>query len=230
MDDINSILSDIKKSAFDNLFSMDYDAAISELKKGEMLDRGNPEILFNLGIAYCRKGLFNTALDYFLKVLDLKTSFIDKASVIKNIAFVLINKREYDSALNHLNSILADYRSDVHALNMKGYCLEKKGDLKEALKIYREILLHDKSNVNSLNSTSYLMAVLGIELESSLKIAQFIYNKNSDNPAYADTLGYIHLKLGNYSEAEKYLKKAASIVPFDPEISQHLKELNNLTK
>jgi tetratricopeptide (TPR) repeat protein len=230
MDDINSILNTIKKTALNDIFSGDFDSAIDELKRAEMMDRENPEILFNLGIVYCRKGLFKTAYDYFQQVLQLNTSFINSAVVKKNIAFCLIQSEIYDEALAYLNEVISDYKSDIHALNMKGYCLEKKGELKEALKVYREIFRYDRSNINSLNSSSYLMASLGIELSSALKIAKFVYQKNSSNPAYNDTIGFIYMKLGNYKEAEKYLKTAASMLPFNIEINEHLKELNDLKK
>jgi len=230
MDDINNILNEIKKSALNNLFSQDYDSAIDELKRAEMIDRENPEILFNLGIAYCRKGLFQTSNDYFHKVLDLKISYINNAVVKKNIAFCLINNQKYDEALKFIDEVISDFKSDIHALNMRGYCLEKKGELKNALKTYREIFRYDRSNTNSLNSSSYLMATLGIELQSALKIASFVYKQNIHNPAYNDTLGFVYMKLANYSEAEKYLKSAASILPFNNEIIQHLNELKYLMK
>jgi len=70
MDDINSILNSLRKTALDNLFTRDYDSAIGELKKAEMIDRDNPEILFNLGISYSRKGLYKTASEYFQRVLS----------------------------------------------------------------------------------------------------------------------------------------------------------------
>lgn len=228
MDDINNILNTIKKAALNDLFSGDFDSAIDELKRAEMLDRENPEILFNLGIVYCRKGLFKTAYDYFLQVLQLKTSFINSAVVKKNIAFCLIQNEVYDEALAYLNDVITDYKSDIHALNMRGYCLEKKGELKEALKAYREIFRYDRSNINSLNSSSYLMASLGIELNSALKIAKFVYQKNKSNPAYNDTIGYVYMKLGNYSESEKFLKSAQNMLPFNSEIKKHLDELNDL--
>lgn len=230
MDDINNILNTIKKTALNDLFSGDFDSAIDELKRAEMLDRENPEILFNLGIVYCRKGLFKTSYDYFRQVLQLKASFINSAVVKKNIAFCLIQTEIYDEALAYLNEVITDYKSDIHALNMRGYCLEKKGELKEALKAYREIFRYDRSNINSLNSSSYLMASLGIELNSALKIAKFVYQKNRSNPAYNDTLGFVYMKMGDYKEAEKYLKTAASMLPFNNEISAHLKELNELKK
>lgn len=230
MEDINSILNTIKNTALNDLFVGDYDSAIDELKRAEMLDRENPEILFNLGIAYSRKGLFHTACDYFLKVVNSRISYINSADVKKNIAYCHIRNDEYDEALKYLEDIIGDFKSDIHALNMRGYCLEKKGDLKNALKAYREIFRYDRSNINSLNSSSYIMASLGIELKSALKIADFVCKKNSSNPAYNDTLGYVHMKLGNYDEAEKYIKKASAILPFNDEINAHLKELENLKK
>jgi tetratricopeptide (TPR) repeat protein len=230
MDDINNILQTIKKTALNNLFTRDYDSAIDELKKAEMIDRDNPEILFNLGISYSRKSLYNTAIDYFRKVLSLNFSFIDAAVVKKNIIFCLIKNQNYDDALKLLNEILGDYESDIPALNMKGYCLEKKGELKNALKTYREIFHYDKSNINSLNSTSYLMALLDIELKSALKISRFVYQKDKLNPAYNDTIGFVYMKLGNLKEAEKYFTAAAAMLPFNQEISEHIKELEKIKK
>lgn len=228
MDDINNILNAIKKTALNDIFSGDYDSAIDELKRAEMIDRENPEILFNLGITYCKKGLFITALDYFEKVLNLKISYINTSIVKKNIAYCLIKNENYDEALKYLNEVIKDYKSDTHALNMRGYCLQSKGALREALKAYREIFSYDRSNINSLNSSSYLMASLGIELKSALKIAEFVYQKNKSNPAYNDTIGFVYMKMGNYLEAEKYLRSAASMLPFNNEINEHIKELNNL--
>lgn len=230
MDDINNILNDIKKTALNDLFTGDFDSAIDDLKKAEMLDRENPEILYNLGIAYCRKGLFKTASDYFGKVLNLKISYINTAIVKKNIAFCLIKNENYNDALTFLDEVITDFESDIHALNMRGYCLEKKGELREALKAYREIFRFDRSNLNSLNSTSFLMASLGIELKSALKIAKFVYEKDKLNPAYNDTLGFVYMKLGDYNEAEIYLKTASSILPFNNEINFHIKELETLKK
>ena len=228
MDDIDNILNTIKKAALSDLFSKDYDSAIDELKRAEMLDRENPEILYNLGIAYSRKGLFKTAQIYFQKILSLEISYINKSNVKKNISFCMIQNENFDEALNFLQEVIDDYPSDILALNMKGFCLEKKGELKDALKTYREILRYDRSNINCLNSTSYLMAKLEIELKSALKIAQFVYQRDKLNPAYNDTLGFIHMRLGNYNEAEKYLSSAASMMPFNNEINEHISELNEL--
>jgi len=91
MDDLNSSVQSILKSASGSLLSSDYSSALQELKKGEVLDKDNPEILYNLGITYTRLGLFKTAFEYFNRVLSLKFQFIDMLHVKKNIAYCLIN-------------------------------------------------------------------------------------------------------------------------------------------
>lgn len=230
MNDINQIINSIKQSAINFIISRDYDTAIEELKRAEIIDRDNPEILYNLAISYSRKGLYKTAYDYFKKVLLLHISFIDNMHVKKNIAYCLINMHEYDKALEYIHEILKSSDEDIYALNMRGYCLEQKGLFRDALKTYREVFRYDKSNINSLNSAAYLMAKLEIELKSALKISKFVYRKDPSNPAYNDTLGYIYMKLGKYKEAERYLTHALEILPFNKEIHEHNNELNHLRK
>ncbi len=225
MEDINKKIKERIKSAIDCFVTKDYEQAVQELKSAEVLDRDNPEILYNLGIAYSRMGLYNTAIENFLRVLSLSFTFIDSHTVRKLIAFCYINMEKYSNALKYLDVILGDTVSDLQALNMKGYCLDKEGHPKESLDSYREILKFDKNNTSSINSTAYILAKNNIKLEAALKMAKYTVEQNSENPSYIDTLGYVYMKLGINNEAEKMLKKAETILPFNEEIKQHLEEL-----
>jgi len=227
MDDLNSSIQSILKSAAGNLISSDYNSALEELKKAEVKDKDNPEILYNLGITYTRLGLFKTALDYFNRVVSLEIRFIDIQHVKKNLAFCLIHMERYDEAIQYLDSVLQDFPSDIQALNMKGYSLEKSGKINDSLRTYSEVFKYDKTNINTLNSTAYLMAKQGINLDKALEIAAYIYRRDRNNPAYRDTLGYIYLKSGNYDLAEKHLNAALNELPFNTEIAEHMKELRS---
>lgn len=230
MIDINSSVQSILKSAAGSMLSYDYTSALEELKKGEVLDRDNPEILYNLGIAYTRLGLYKTALEYFSRVLSLESRFIETLNVKKNIAFCLIHLEKYDEALKSLENILSDFPSDIQALNMKGYSLEKSGRINDSIRAYSEVFRYDKSNLNSMNSTAYLMAKLGINIKKALEIAEYVYKRNRNNPAYRDTLGYIYLKSGDLDQAEKHLNAAFRDMPFSSEVASHLEELKKKKK
>lgn len=225
MNDLNSEVKSILKSASGSLLASDFDKALEQLKKAEVLDRDNPEILYNLGISYSRLELYKTALEYFRRVLSLQSKFIDILNVKKNISFCLIHLEQFSESMLLLDEVLSDSPSDIAALNMKGFCLEKTGKINEALRTYSTIFRYDRKNLNSMNSTAYLMAKQGIELTKALEIAKYVHMKNRSNPAYNDTLGYIYFKTGNYEDAGKYLQLACTEHPFNEEISGHMKEL-----
>lgn len=229
MDDTSEI-NKIIKAAQNSFFIKDYDSAINKLKSAEVKDRDNPEILYNIAIAYCRMEFYNQALEYFNKILSLKLIFIDLMKVKKLIAFCYINIKNYASALEYLNQINIEKIKDTQILAMKAYCYEKNENHDKALALHKEILLIDKKNFNSINACAFIMAKKSKNLDKALKLAQVACNSDKNNGAFFDTLGYVMLKMGNLKKAEAYLKKAEQIKPFNDEIKEHLQELDNLKK
>lgn len=229
MDDTTEI-NKIINNAQNNFFIKDYDSAINELKSAEVLDRDNPEILYNIAIAYCRMEFYNQALEYFNKILSLKLIFIDLIKVKKLKAFCYINMKNYKSALEYLNQINNEKIKDTQILAMKAYCHEKIGNHDIAITLHREILLIDNKNFNSINACAFIMAKESKNLDKALKLAETACNSDKGNGAFFDTLGYVMLKMGNLEKAEAYLKKAEQIKPFNDEIKEHLQELYSLKK
>lgn len=229
MDDLTGI-NKIVKSALDSFFIKDYDTAINELKSAEVLDRENPEILYNIAVAYCRMNFYNQALDYFKKVLSLKMTYIDTTKVKKLIAFCYINMEKYNQALQFLNQLKNDELEDLQIISMKAYCHEKTGDPGMALSLHKKIIHKDRNNLNSINACAFIMAKESENLDKALRLAEIACSKDKGNGAFFDTLGYIMLKLGKLDKAEAYLKKAEQIIPFNQEIKEHLDELNMLKK
>jgi len=220
----------IIRSALDSFFIKDYDTAINELKSAEVLDRENPEILYNIAIAYCRLEFYNSAVEYLKKVLSLELKFIDSVTVKKLIAYCHINMGDFTSALTTLNEINSGDFTDTQVLSMTGYCHEKTGNYDAALDFHKKVLNLDKHNLNSINAFAYISAQKGKNLDKAMQLAKFICGKDKNNAAFVDTLGYIFLKAGKLKEAEAQLKKAAIIAPFSLEIQDHIKELNLLKK
>ena len=56
------------------------------------------------------------------------------------------------------------------------------------------------------------------------KYIQQAYTMRSDDPAILDSMGWANYRLGKYSEAIKYLRKAMAKLK-DPEIAAHLGEV-----
>jgi tetratricopeptide (TPR) repeat protein len=224
--DLQKKIDGFLNSALKKFLVSDFDSAIRELKAAEMLDKENPEILYNLGVNYCRLGLDKTAIEYFKKLLKLKHTFIDALEVKKLLAYALIHIKEFKESENYLNEVLQFTPLDIVAMNMKGYCLEIQGKHAEALRIYGSIIEADKKNYNAYNSIAYITLLTGGDINRSLRFARIAHESNRENPAYCDTMGYIYLKMGKLDLAEQYLNTALERAPLSDEIKDHVKELN----
>jgi len=223
--DIQKKITSFLDSALKKNLSGDYDESIRDLKAAEVLDKNNPEILYNLGINHARKGLYRTASQYFERLVNLKATYVDIITVRKLLAYSLIRLKEYARAEEQLDETIKLAPSDVSAHSMMGYTLEKKEDLKGAITAYRTILELDKKNHNACNSLAYILARLGKNLPEALRLARSAYEIAKDNAAYMDTLGYVYLRMGDYRNAALYLGKAGRRRPYCDEINQHIREL-----
>ena len=215
------------ESAYKKFIVRDYNSAIRELKAAEVLDRENPEILYNLGINYCRMGLYETAIKYLQQLLNLQFSFIDSIAVKKILSFALIRNNQYTESLASIDDVLKLVPTDVAAMNMKGFCYEMLGRYQDAITQYSEIIDIDGDNYNAFNSLSYIISRTGGDLRMSLRYAQKAYGADHQNPAYLDTLGYVYLKMNNLEMAKKFFNEAIKISPFSQDIIDHLVELKN---
>src|SRR4030042_3315624 len=224
--DLQQKIEGFLASALKKFIIHDYESAIRELKAAEVLDRDNPEILYNLGINYCRMGLNKTAIEYFKRVLQLKHAFIDALEVKKLLAYALIHLNNFKESELYLNQVLQLVPLDVVAMNMKGYCMDVQGNHTEALRIYSAIIEVDKNNYNAYNAVAYIISKSGGDLIKSLQFARIAHESNKENPAYLDTVGYVYLKMGKLDLAERYVAEAAKRAPLSQEINDHVKELH----
>ena len=225
--DINVKIQDFLRSALQKIFVNDYHKAINELKAAEVIDKNNPEILYNLGISYCRLGLHKTALNYFDRLFLLPFAFIEILTVKKLYAYCLIHLKEFLTALKYIDEVLQISPAHTAAANMKGYSLEKLGKSLEAIELYRLIIKRDDKNYNAYNSLAYLLAQHTKNFTIALEYAQKAVSGSTKNPAYLDTLGYVYEHLGDYKQAEHFVKIALAYAPMSEEIRSHLKSIIN---
>jgi tetratricopeptide (TPR) repeat protein len=224
--DVQNKIQEFLSASFKKFMVHDYNEAIRDLKSAEVIDPENPEILYNLGINYCRMGLFKTAINYLQKLIKQKNAYIDALEVKKILAYCYVHMQEYAESIKYLDNVLDMVPADVVANSMKGYCLDMQGKQSDAIKVYESILKIDKVNYNAYNSIAYIIAKTGGDLKKAQTFATIAYESNRNNVAYLDTMGYINMLMGNYSLAEQYYKSAIEIAPLSDDIRNHFNELN----
>jgi tetratricopeptide (TPR) repeat protein len=220
--DLNERIKKFLNSALKKISAKDYDSALEKLTAALVLDKDNPEILYNLGICYCRKKLFNSAISYLKKVRDLPLTFVDVLTVIKMLSYSSIMTEDFLQAKNYIDDGLKISKDDTVLLNMQGFILEKENKFIEALNTYKMIIEIDKNNSNAYNSTAYIISETDGDLNEALAYSRNALKHNPENPSYLDTMGCIQMKRGQIDIAKRYLKKALEKVPDSKEIKDHV--------
>ncbi len=87
-----------------------------------------------------------------------------------------------------------------------------------------DILQTDPDNANALNALGYTLADRGLRMNEAQKYVERAFALKPNDPAVIDSMGWIQFRLGNYAEAEGYLRKALDLMD-DAEIIGHLSEL-----
>jgi Flp pilus assembly protein TadD len=110
--------------------------------------------------------------------------------------------------------------------------LEGQGRRAEALVVYgRAVDEMGREGAGALlvNNYAYLLALEEQDLDAALELARWAVVQEPDNPAFRDTLGWIHFLRGQYSQAEDELLRAYDLCrgDLDPEILEHLARLRH---
>jgi len=97
---------------------------------------------------------------------------------------------------------------DVEVLIGKGNVLVLKGRYAEASDFFRAALLRAPDDPRILNNLAYSMLHGGGELLVALRHASKAEQLDPENPVVLETVGSIHLRLGDAPTAAKYLERA----------------------
>ena len=132
---------------------------------------------------------------------------------------------------NRLKKALALYSRGLKALPGSINLMYSRAMIHEALdnlagleSDLRAILKIEPDNIAALNALGYTLADQTDRYEEALALIARAYELNQDDPAIMDSMGWVQFRLGNFEQAEKYLRMAYEQFP-DAEIAAHLGEI-----
>ncbi|MCS6873916.1 MAG: tetratricopeptide repeat protein [Pyrinomonadaceae bacterium] len=95
-----------------------------------------------------------------------------------------------------------------------------------AEKLLNEVLKQLPDNPLALNNLGYFLVEQNRQLEKALEMIQKAVRSDPTNPSYLDSLAWAYFKLGNYEEAEKYIRKATRRGTDSAEVYEHLGDIS----
>ncbi len=136
----------------------------------------------------------------------------------------LVDTGQPGLAWQRIGQALQEHPEDLNLIYTRAMLAEQRNDLTRLESDLRFILQHDPDNAMALNALGYTLADRNLRLKEARQLVERAYQINQDDPAILDSLGWVHYRLGELAEAERWLRKAYERYP-DAEIAAHLGEV-----
>ncbi len=114
---------------------------------------------------------------------------------------------------------------DINALSSLASTYDALKRYSEADKTFEAALKVDSLNPMVLNNYAYSLSERGEQLERAFAMSKASLARDSANGSYLDTFGWIYFKLGNYAQAEKYVKQAIDAGEASAVVYEHLGDI-----
>jgi len=143
-----------------------------------------------------------------------------------NLAYVLIVSGQEQEAERQLTSWLEMSRNPAERfefLTRLAWCHRRRGDETRASEALARALLLQPSEITLNNDVAYEWIDRGVRLDEAERMIRYALSHRPRQAAYLDTYGWLQYKKGRFTEARKWLERAAATRgDADPVVLDHL--------
>ena len=181
------------------------------------------ELTYYMGLCCTKLERFDEALLHLEQVIASAESPLRVYQCRMIIAYIYIVTGRAELAEAELNRLQAGGLESVMLYNTLAYAAYVQEHYLGAIENYEKALELDKDNLTALNSLGYILADMGLDTLRGLRLCRKAVDKNPENAAYLDSLGWASYKCGKLTDARTWLRKAMDIAPQEKEIKKHFK-------
>ncbi len=125
-------------------------------------------------------------------------------------------------AVNQLQAQLSKNPNNASAIMTLALLYERTNDFPKARDAYERLLSINPNSISALNNLACLYADRLNDLGKAYDLARKARELQRDDPAVADTFGWVLSKRGEYQQALAILQESAAKLPDNPEVQFHL--------
>ena len=181
------------------------------------------ELAYYLGLCCTKLERFDEALQFFEQVLTISSSPLWAYQCRLILAYIYIVTGRAAMAENELKNLEAGGLESVMLYNTLAYAEYVQKHYQNAIEWYEKALDIEKDNPTAMNSMGYILADTGMDTQKGLRLCRKAVDKNPQNAAYLDSLGWASYRCGKLTEARNWLRRALEIAPQEKEIREHFR-------
>jgi tetratricopeptide (TPR) repeat protein len=196
-----------------------FDAARQRIHRQFQKTPDSPGAHFFEGKILAAEEKWDSAETELQKTLQLDPNFAGAYDLLVQ-TYVANNK--LPQALSQLQTQLSKNPNDASALMTLALLHERTNDFASARDAYERLLLINPNSISALNNLACLYADRLDDLNKAYDLARKARELHANDPAIADTFGWVLSKRGDYQQALPILQASGAKLPDSPEVQFHL--------
>ncbi len=190
-------------------------------------DPKSTEYNYYVGLTLLNLGHYEASLNHLLHTARNSNQYFHKihSNILVGYIYTLMN--EYKLAENHFREVLKINPQSITAYLAISYVFQKTGRYDQSIIYLKKAIEIDPENPRVLNALAYVYAEIGINLNEAARMARKAASMEPDSAEIRDTLAWIYYKKGEIIQAYNEIKKAMELLPNNPEILEHYKEITS---
>ena len=165
----------------------------------------------------------NEALDYFEKKINKFKN--PSTKILYDIANIYKKFKNYEKAIEYYSLVLSKINKNTSTyadvLYRRGGSFERMGNYEMADIDLLKSLEIRPDDPYSLNYLAYSWLDRKFKIKEAMEMLHKAYNEKENDPYITDSVGWGYYLIGDYENAEKYLRKAVELMPDDPIVNDH---------
>jgi len=200
------------------LLGKDFESARLRVRRQFEKTLDSPAAHYFEGKILAAEGKWAAAQVELHKALQLDPNFVAACDLLVQ-SYLATNK--VPQAITELQAQLAK-TPNAQALLTLALLYERNGNFTQARDVYEKLLAINPNFVLVLNNLAYLYTEHLNNLDKAYELARKARDVQPQDPAVADTLGWVLYKRGDYQQALSLLQESVEKAPDNPEIQFHL--------
>jgi tetratricopeptide (TPR) repeat protein len=103
------------------------------------------------------------------------------------------------------------FGDDRNLVFTRAAALERLDEVEEAAVLFRQLVESEPDDAGAANYLGYMWADREMHLDEALELIAHAVALDPENSAYLDSLGWVHFRLGDLEEAERWLRRAVDL-------------------
>jgi tetratricopeptide (TPR) repeat protein len=194
-----------------------------KVKTDNLSPEETTEIAYYLGLCYTKLARYDDGLLYLEQVITSCQDMLRVCQCRMTLAYIYVVTKRFKMAEFELGQLIKNGFESPQIYTTMAYAAWGQKANKSAVEFYEKALELNQESATAINGIGYILVDSDLDVIRGLQYCRKAVDKNPQNAAYLDSLGWAYYKSGNTEEARTWLRRALDLAPHNEDIRTHMR-------